>query len=115
MVKNSIFRIAAEECGLGQLNGTLAGMLAVAGGGYTIAYGLVIFACLAVVGTVLHRLLPGESSPLLIDLPPMRLPRPGNVLRKIAVRSFFFMKAILIKLYVCPRLAFNLLGDLLFC
>ncbi len=72
--------------------GVIAGMLAAVGGYYTLAYGLVIFASLAVVGTVLNQVLSGESTQLLIDLPPMRLPRPGNVLRKIAVRTFFFMK-----------------------
>lgn len=72
--------------------GVIAGMLATVGLRLTAAYGAVIFACLAVLGTVLNRVIPGESTPLLIDLPPMRLPRPGNVLRKTAVRSFFFMK-----------------------
>lgn len=32
VVKNSIFQIAAEECGIGKLNGTLSGMLAVVTG-----------------------------------------------------------------------------------
>lgn len=72
--------------------GVIAGMLAAIGMGYTVAYAGVIFLCLAVIGTVLARVVPGESTPLLIDLPPMRLPRPGNVLRKVFMRSYFFMK-----------------------
>ncbi|MHB8764791.1 MAG: ferrous iron transport protein B [Deferrisomatales bacterium] len=72
--------------------GVIAGMLAVLGAGYTVAYAAVIFGCLVAVGTALARLLPGQSTPLLIDLPPMRLPRVGNVLRKTGMRSYFFMK-----------------------
>jgi ferrous iron transport protein B len=59
---------------------------------YTIAYVAIIGACLVAVGTVLHHFLPGESSPLLIDLPPMRLPRLSNVFRKTAARATFFMR-----------------------
>ncbi|MEW6486780.1 MAG: ferrous iron transport protein B [Thermodesulfobacteriota bacterium] len=72
--------------------GVIVGMLAAVGARYTAVYALVIFACLVAVGTVLHRVIPGKSTPLLIDLPPMRWPRPGNVARKIFVRTFFFMK-----------------------
>jgi len=72
--------------------GVIAGMLAAVGGELTLLYVAVIFSVLAVLGTVLNRLLPGESSPLLIALPPMRLPRIDNVFRKTVTRSFFFMK-----------------------
>ncbi len=72
--------------------GVIAGMLAALGGLYTLSYGLVILICLVAVGTVMDRVMPGKSTSLLIDLPPMRFPRPANVLRKTAVRSYFFMK-----------------------
>ncbi len=72
--------------------GVIAGMLASIGPRFTLAYVGVIFLCLATLGTVLSRLIPGESTALLIDLPPLRLPRPANVMRKIFVRSYFFMK-----------------------
>ncbi len=72
--------------------GVIAGMLAAIGMGFTLAYAGVIFLCLAVIGTILARVVPGQSTPLLIDLPPMRLPRPGNVFRKVFMRSYFFMK-----------------------
>lgn len=72
--------------------GVIFGMLAAVGFTLSMTYAGVIFACLAVVGTVLNKFLPGQSSALLIDLPPMRLPRPTNVLRKTVIRSFFFMK-----------------------
>ena len=59
---------------------------------YTVAYVLILGACLIAVGSVLHRMLPGESSPLLIDLPPMRLPRLQNITRKTASRTMAFMR-----------------------
>ncbi len=71
--------------------GVIAGMLATAGPVPTLVYGGVILACLVGVGTVMSKLVPGETSPLLIDLPPMRLPRVDNVLRKTLVRSYYFM------------------------
>ncbi len=72
--------------------GVIAGMLAAVGFMLSLTYVAVIFTCLAVLGTVLNKVIPGQSSALLIDLPPMRLPRPANVLRKTVIRSFFFMK-----------------------
>ncbi len=72
--------------------GVIVGMLAALGLRFTLAYVGAIFACLVAVGTILGRFLPGESTPLLIDLPPMRMPRPGNVVRKVFMRSYFFMK-----------------------
>ncbi len=72
--------------------GVIFGMLAAVGMKLALAYVAVIFACLAILGTVLNKIIPGKSSALLIDLPPMRLPRIGNVLRKTCVRTYFFMK-----------------------
>ncbi|MEN8136395.1 MAG: ferrous iron transport protein B [Thermodesulfobacteriota bacterium] len=72
--------------------GVIAGMLAALGGQMTLMYGSIIFAVLAVTGTVLNKTIPGQSSSLLIDLPPMRLPRIDNVIRKTVTRAFFFMK-----------------------
>jgi len=57
-----------------------------------IIYSVTIFAVFVAIGTILHRLLPGESSPLLLDLPPMRLPRLDNIVRKTTFRSYAFMK-----------------------
>ncbi|NIQ96346.1 MAG: ferrous iron transporter B, partial [Desulfuromonadales bacterium] len=69
--------------------GVIIGMLAAVGIKLTLTYVLVIFLSLAVLGTILNRAIPGESSSLLIDLPPMRLPRIGNVIRKTGVRAYF--------------------------
>jgi ferrous iron transport protein B len=70
----------------------VAALLAGAGFQAMIIYSITIFAVLVAIGTILHRLLPGESSPLLLDLPPMRLPRFDNLVRKTTFRSYAFMK-----------------------
>jgi len=70
----------------------VAALLAGAGFGAMMIYSVTIFAVFVAIGTILHRLLPGESSPLLLDLPPMRLPRLDNIVRKTTFRSYAFMK-----------------------
>jgi len=52
----------------------------------------VIGSVLILLSTILNKLLPGESSPLLIDLPIMRFPRMNNVFKKTFFRSWGFMK-----------------------
>jgi ferrous iron transport protein B len=70
----------------------VAALLAGAGFAAMAIYTITIFVVFVSVGTILHRILPGSTTPLLIDLPPMRLPRIDNVARKTAYRSYFFMK-----------------------
>ena len=70
----------------------IAALLAGAGFLPMLIYTVVIVAVLLTIGTVLNRVLRGESAPLLLDLPVMRLPRISNVARKTAVRTFGFMK-----------------------
>ncbi|HZD40867.1 MAG TPA: ferrous iron transport protein B, partial [Terriglobales bacterium] len=67
-------------------------LLAGAGLGALAIYSLTIFAALVALGTLLHRLHPGSVTPLLIDLPPMRVPRLDNIIRKTAFRAYYFMK-----------------------
>jgi ferrous iron transport protein B len=40
----------------------------------------------------LHSILPGKTTDLLIDLPPIRLPRIGNVVTKMVTKSYAFIK-----------------------
>ncbi len=72
--------------------GVIAALLATAGPEATLIYTAVIFSFLVLVGTVMNRALPGETSPLLIDLPAMRFPQMSNVLMKTAYKTWFFMK-----------------------
>src|SRR5262249_21159876 len=63
--------------------GVVSGTLARAGGllSWTV-YGVVVFGILALTGLLLNMCLPGKSAGLIIDLPPMRMPRWDNVLKK---------------------------------
>ena len=70
----------------------VAALLAGAGFGAMIIYSVTILVVFVAIGTILHHTLPGESSPLLIDLPPMRIPRFDNIMRKTTFRSYGFMK-----------------------
>jgi ferrous iron transport protein B len=70
----------------------IAALMAGAGFGPMCVYIGTITTVLLLIGTLLNRILPGEPTPLLLDLPPMRLPRAGNVARKTAVRTYHFMK-----------------------
>lgn len=72
--------------------GVIAGLLATVGPKYGALYLGVIFLVLVVAGTLLEKLLPGESTPLLIDLPPVRMPRLDNVVKKTASKSYAFIK-----------------------
>jgi len=70
----------------------IAALLSGAGFGPMILYVSVIFTVLIALSTILNKMLPGESSPLLIDLPMIGFPRMRNVLKKTFFRSFGFMK-----------------------
>lgn len=52
----------------------------------------VIVLVLVLTGYVMNKFLPGKSTPLLIDLPPLRLPRLNNVFYKARAKIVFFMK-----------------------
>lgn len=71
--------------------GVIAGMLAGLGPKLIGVYIGVILLVLGLVGKILNRVLPGQSSDLLIDLPPIRLPRTENVLKKTVIKSYAFL------------------------
>lgn len=60
----------------------IATMLAGLGPGYAVIYGLIILSVFISGGVLLDKFVPGKSSSLWIDLPPLRLPRLQNVLQK---------------------------------
>ncbi len=72
--------------------GVIGALLAGAGMEAVLAYTAIILVFLVAVGTILNKSLPGETSSLLLNLPPMRLPRLTNVLIKTGYRSWFFLK-----------------------
>ena len=73
--------------------GVILGLLAKTGASWTwVVYGATMFTVLVAVGTILDRLLPGTSSALLIDLPPLRLPLWRNVARKTWMKTVAFLQ-----------------------
>jgi ferrous iron transport protein B len=70
----------------------IAVLMSIAGLVPFIIYSLTIFSTLIVLSTILNKSLPGESSPLLIDLPAMRIPRLENIFKKMFYRTYGFMK-----------------------
>ncbi|MCX7904504.1 MAG: ferrous iron transport protein B [Caloramator sp.] len=72
--------------------GVIAGMIAPLGSKYLFIYLATIFIVFALTGTVLNKILPGESSHLFIDLPPVRIPRISNVLKKTWTKTWMFLK-----------------------
>jgi ferrous iron transport protein B len=70
----------------------IAALLAGAGFGPMLVYGAVMLSVLVAIGTLLNRTLHGIAQPLLLDLPMMRWPRVGNVLRKTMLRTYDFLK-----------------------
>ncbi len=73
--------------------GVVSGTLAKAGGlSAWIVYGTVVGTILAVTGLLLNMVMPGKSGGLMIDLPPMRLPRADNVLKKTWGKSVNFLQ-----------------------
>lgn len=70
----------------------IAALMAGAGPIPLLIYGFVILTVLITLSTILNKMLPGESSPLLIDLPTIQVPKFSNVFKKMAYRTWGFMK-----------------------
>lgn len=72
--------------------GVVTGMISPLGWRVLAVYGAVVVLVFALAGMALDRLFPGKSSALLMDLPPLRLPRPGNLLYKTTYRAVTFLR-----------------------
>ena len=75
--------------------GIVMGMLASISLGATLLWGLVVLLVLVAVGWLAARLLPGEPTPLLVELPPLRRPQLSNVLIKTAARLEWYMREVI--------------------
>ncbi|WP_254769196.1 ferrous iron transport protein B [Salinilacihabitans rarus] len=71
--------------------GIILGLLGALGLGWWFAYVGVILLVFGVAGAFLDRTLPGESQGLVTELPRLRRPRAGDVLRKTATRTKGFL------------------------
>ncbi|MEW9095844.1 MAG: ferrous iron transport protein B [Clostridiaceae bacterium] len=72
--------------------GVIAGLIAPLGAKYFMIYTITILAVFVITGTLLNKVMPGKSTDLLIDLPPLRLPQLSNVLKKTRTKTVMFMK-----------------------
>lgn len=72
--------------------GLIMGMMALAGGlkGWLL-YIIILTGLFIAIGSVLNKIMPGTSTGLVIDLPPMRLPRAKNIAKKTWTRSWSFL------------------------
>jgi len=72
--------------------GIIMGLLAGLGVIWWFGYVGVLLAVFGVAGLFLDRALPGESTALVTELPRLRIPRPGNILRKTYNRTKMFLR-----------------------
>jgi len=52
----------------------------------------IIFLQILLAGFLANKLLPGERSPMFLEIPAMRIPKPVAVLKMSAAKTYFFMK-----------------------
>jgi ferrous iron transport protein B len=71
--------------------GVIVGLIAPLGWQNIAIYLVTIMAVFLAIGWILNKVMPGKSSDLLIDLPPLRLPRAQNVLKKTGSKSYMFI------------------------
>jgi ferrous iron transport protein B len=72
--------------------GIAAMMLVPMGLGWVALYAGVLLAVFLTAGILLNKILPGQTPGLFLELPRLRLPRPGNILRKSWAKSRAFLK-----------------------
>ncbi len=71
--------------------GVIVGLIAPLGWQNIAIYMVTIVAVFLAIGWILNKVMPGKSSDLLIDLPPLRFPRAQNVLKKTGSKSYMFI------------------------
>ncbi|QXM06421.1 ferrous iron transport protein B [Crassaminicella indica] len=71
--------------------GVIAGLIAPLGAKMFLLYASTIFIVFVLTGTILNKIMPGESTDLLIDLPPIRVPILKNVIKKTYLKSKMFI------------------------
>lgn len=52
----------------------------------------IIFIQTFIAGFVANKIIPGQGSPLIFEIPPMRLPKPMQVIKSAAHKTYFFSK-----------------------
>ena len=72
--------------------GVIAGLISRLGAKLSIIYVVTIILVFGVTGALMNKFLPGESSPLLIDLPSIRVPVLSNVILKTWQKTYMFLQ-----------------------
>ncbi len=75
--------------------GVVLGMLAGQSLAAASIWALVMVGVLFIVGMLAARVMPGERAPLMIELAPIRMPQPGNVLVKTLARLEWYTKEVI--------------------
>jgi len=52
----------------------------------------IIFAQTFIAGFVANKIIPGQGTPLIFEIPPMRLPKPTQVIKAATQKTYFFIK-----------------------
>ncbi|MFN8186212.1 MAG: ferrous iron transport protein B [Gaiellales bacterium] len=74
--------------------GVVLGMLGSVSFGAMLIWSAVVLAVLLIVGALAARLMPGDRSPLLLELPPLRLPVLSNVVVKTVARIEWYLREV---------------------
>lgn len=72
--------------------GVIVGMMSSLGFKYIVIYSVTIILVFVIAGLIMNKILPGKSSDLLIDIPPLRLPKASNIFSKTLSKSIQFVK-----------------------
>ena len=75
--------------------GVVLGMLSAQGFGWTVAWAAVLVVVLVLAGALAARLIPGRRIPLLAELPPLRWPVAGNVVKKTTGRLVWYLREVI--------------------
>lgn len=74
--------------------GVVLGLLGSVSFAATLIWGAVVGGVVLLVGAIAARVLPGDRSPLLLELPPLRVPRVSNVAVKTLARLEWYVKEV---------------------
>jgi ferrous iron transport protein B len=72
--------------------GVIMALLSAVSAAGVLVIGAIITAEFVLAGKVLARLIPGRTSDFMLELPPLRTPRTGNILLKTRARAVWFLK-----------------------
>jgi ferrous iron transport protein B len=75
--------------------GVVMGMLGALGLAWLLAWVGVLVAVIGLAGFLAARLIPGKRIPLVAELPPLRWPVAGNVLKKTSARLYWYLREVI--------------------